>query len=138
MLSPETPSYSVTDVDPKIVALVRRDFKWRPTDKIEIPIALVLEPSADGADEFPIEHWIAMGNIGALSGCLSWYSSPYPHAHIHVDYVFFIRPLRRKVLSYNDAECEFVWHEDCQVDLSFLSHPPKGLSRIIASAVHFS
>lgn len=111
MLSHENPSYDDERADPRLVAFARRPFKWRVADDIEIPIALI-----GASDQTPIGHdglralgladpTTALG-VGEFQGFFTWLTSPYPHRHVHVELSFMHRPLQRKVISYNEAECQ--------------------------------
>lgn len=101
MLSLETPSYDKVGTDPRLVAFARRPFSWEMKKTVEIPLGLIT-----GRVDADVQTWCldVSDTKGRNGGFLTWFSLPYPHEHLHIDFTFTHRPLQRQAVTYGEAE----------------------------------
>lgn len=103
MLSPEKKSYKNEPIDPVVLALSRRPFRWGEVGSYEIPLSLhcLGERELAGAMErspIPLEtgmSWFPMFEGGDL-------------IHLHVSICFVHRTLEQKSASYDEVEGQYL------------------------------
>lgn len=108
MLSVETPSYDMESADPRLIAFARKQFHWKDSKTYEIPVGLISGRVDDG-DYLRCPNELGRladthADTRGLDGFLIWFTAPFPHEHVHIDYTFVHRPLRRQVVTYREVE----------------------------------
>lgn len=136
MRSSEQLGYASEPVDPILLAYSRLPFRWSVNDSHEIPFSLVClgVRQHDGTSE----------DARPLTVALNWMPQNERGHNLHIELMFFHRPLKNKRLSYNEAEGGFsiiafglmIMFLPPQFPPALIRKDPKGiLPRIIMTAL---
>lgn len=96
MLSPERKEMEDEPIDPVLLAYSRFPFRWFVGESNEVPFSLHCfgERAASDAGENPPPLEVAM----------NWMPQDVRPHNLHIEFIFFHRPLQGKVLRYDAVE----------------------------------
>lgn len=86
-------------IDPVLLAFARLPFDWNVKDSHKIPFSFTCLGPRTGEDD--------SGNSSSspLTVALNWMPQDDMAHNLHVEFIFFHRPLKGSAISYDDVEC---------------------------------